>query len=97
MVILLMNFVHSNFVQTLATFKKPLVAYVDGPINGLGARILPLFDVVWASDEATFNVGGGPAAGEILEGTAVISVTDKIHYNAVSVRCVPLFLSLWCV
>lgn len=70
----------------MATFKKPLVAYVNGLVNGLGARILPLFDVVWASGDATFNVNGGPGAGEILEGTAVISVTDKIHYNAVSIH-----------
>lgn len=81
-----------NFVQTLATFKKPLVAYVNGLVNGLGARILPLFDVVWASDDATFNVNGGPGTGEILEGTAIISVTDKIHYNAVSVHLVIPFV-----
>lgn len=68
----------------MATFKKPLVAYVNGLVNGLGARILPLFDVVWANDDATFNVKGGLGSGEIVEGTAVISVTDKIHYNAVS-------------
>lgn len=83
-----MNFLHSNFVHTLAAFKKPLVAYVNGLVNGLGARILPLFDVVWASDDATFNVNGGTGSGEILEGTAVISLTDKIHYNAVSIHMV---------
>lgn len=81
---------HSNFVQTLATFKKPLVAHVNGLITGLGARILPLFDVVWANSDATFNVKGSDgSAAEIIEGTAVISVTDKIHYNAVSVLIQP--------
>lgn len=63
----------------LAAFKKPLVAYVNGLVNGLGTRILPLFDIVWANDSATFN------GNDIIEGTAVIAITEKIHYNAVSV------------
>lgn len=67
----------------MASFKKPLVAYAKGLVNGLGARILTLFDVVWADSDASFNVKS-PDYGEIIEGTALISTTDKIDYNAVS-------------
>lgn len=67
----------------MASFKKPLVACVKGEIGGLGARILPLFDVVYAHIDATF-VAKNSELGDILEGTAIISATDKISYNAVS-------------
>lgn len=75
--------INSNFIQVLAAFKKPLVAYVKGLVNGLGARILPLFDVVWAESGATFS-GKVEDYDEIIEGTALLSATDKIDYNAVS-------------
>lgn len=74
---------NSNFVQVLAAFKKPLVVYVKGLVNGLGARILPLFDVVWAESGASFSAKVQDY-GEIIEGTALLSATDKIDYNAVS-------------
>lgn len=79
-----MHSINSNFVQVLAAFKKPLVAYVKGVVNGLGARLLPLFDVVWAKSDATFSANSQDY-GEIIEGIALISSTDKIDYNAVSI------------
>lgn len=36
-------------------FKKPIVVAVNGPALGLGASILPLCDVVWASERAWFQ------------------------------------------
>lgn len=36
-------------------FKKPIVAAINGPALGLGASILPLCDVVWASERAWFQ------------------------------------------
>lgn len=74
----------SFFVQNLAIFKKPLVAYVSGIVNGLGVRILPLFDVVWSDVGASFTTTN-QFDGEIIEGTALLSATDKIDYNAVSI------------
>lgn len=73
----------SNFVQTLASFKKPLVTFVQGNVCGLGNRILPLFDVVYAHKN-TLLVNKNDKFGDILEGSAIISATDKISYNAVS-------------
>ncbi|XP_031617807.1 uncharacterized protein DDB_G0286299 isoform X2 [Contarinia nasturtii] len=70
-----------NFVQVLAAFKKPLVVYVKGLISGLGVRMLPLFDVVWAKSGASFSANSQDY-GEIIEGTALLSATDKIDYNA---------------
>ncbi|KAJ3580572.1 hypothetical protein NHX12_034368 [Muraenolepis orangiensis] len=43
------------FVNTFIQFKKPIVAAVGGPAVGLGAALLPLCDVVWASEKAWFH------------------------------------------
>lgn len=75
----------SKFQQTMASFKKPLVACVKGEISGLGTRILPLFDIVWAHSHSTF-IPKDEMLGEILEGSAIISTTDKISCNAVSIH-----------
>ena len=38
----------------LVAFPKPIVAAVNGPAIGLGVALLPLCDVVYASDKASF-------------------------------------------
>lgn len=44
-----------EFVSALIHFKKPIVVAINGPALGLGASILPLCDVVWASERAWFQ------------------------------------------
>ena len=44
-----------RLVLTLSTFPKLLVAAVNGDATGLGVTLLPLFDIVYANDKATFN------------------------------------------
>ncbi|XP_026234122.1 chromodomain Y-like protein 2 [Anabas testudineus] len=44
-----------EFVLAFIHFKKPIVVAVNGPALGLGASILPLCDVVWASERAWFQ------------------------------------------
>ncbi|KFO22669.1 chromodomain Y-like protein [Fukomys damarensis] len=44
-----------NFVNAFIQFKKPIIVAVNGPAIGLGASILALCDVVWASEKAWFE------------------------------------------
>lgn len=44
-----------SFVNTFIQFKKPIIAAVNGPAVGLGASILPLCDVIWATEKAWFQ------------------------------------------
>ncbi|XP_050422052.1 chromodomain Y-like protein [Adelges cooleyi] len=58
-----------KFITCLSNFPKLLVAGVDGAAVGLGATMLAHFDLVFASDKATFEA---PYAqlGHIAEGAA---------------------------
>jgi len=44
-----------NFVAKFIDFPKPLIALVNGPAIGLSVTLLGLYDVVLASDKATFH------------------------------------------
>ncbi|XP_051788080.1 chromodomain Y-like protein 2 isoform X1 [Erpetoichthys calabaricus] len=44
-----------EFVKAFIQFKKPIVVAINGPALGLGASILPLCDIVWASEKAWFQ------------------------------------------
>ncbi|XP_024886392.1 proteoglycan 4-like isoform X4 [Temnothorax curvispinosus] len=63
-----------DFIKSLATFNKPIVAGVQGAAVGLGVTMLPLFDLVIASDKATFCTPYGKL-GQIAEGAAVFTLS----------------------
>ncbi|XP_033229938.1 uncharacterized protein LOC117181418 [Belonocnema kinseyi] len=71
-----------DFIKCLATFTKPLVAGVQGAAVGLGVTILPLFDLVIASDKATFYTPYGKL-GQIPEGAAIMTLSH-VHGSAVA-------------
>ncbi|OXU18538.1 hypothetical protein TSAR_008165 [Trichomalopsis sarcophagae] len=66
-----------NFIKELAAFNKPIVAGVQGAAIGLGVTMLPLFDLVIASDKATFSTPYGKL-GQIAEGAAVLTLSHSL-------------------
>lgn len=78
-----MFFVSREFIKSLATFNKPIVAGVQGAAIGLGVTMLPLFDLVIASDKATFCTPYGKL-GQIAEGAAVFTLSHILGSAIVS-------------
>lgn len=72
-----------DFIKSLASFNKPIVAGVQGAAVGLGVTMLPLFDLVIASDKATFSTPYGKL-GQIAEGAAVFTLSHILGSAIVS-------------
>jgi chromodomain protein Y len=60
------------------------VAGVQGAAVGLGVTMLPLFDLVIASDKATFATPYGKL-GQISEGAAVLTLSHCLGNAVVSI------------
>ncbi len=43
-----------RFVNAFVNLGKPLIGLINGPAVGISVTLLPLFDLVIASDKATF-------------------------------------------
>jgi len=61
-----------RLVLSLINFPKLLVAAVNGSATGLGMTMLPLFDIVYANDKATFSTFYS-RLGQIPEGAASVN------------------------
>ena len=48
-------FVTRKFVGSFIDFPKPLIAAINGPAVGISVTVLGLFDIVYATDRATFH------------------------------------------
>jgi len=87
-----------EFLKSLALFSKPLVAGVHGAAVGLGVTMLPFFDMVFASDKATFYT---PYAklGQVPEGAAILTLPHMLGNAVVStdvhVSCRVYFYTCW--
>lgn len=51
----LTDLVLRSFVGSFIDFPKPLIAAINGPAVGISVTILGLFDIVYATDRATFH------------------------------------------
>ncbi|XP_033104331.1 chromodomain Y-like protein 2 [Anneissia japonica] len=60
------------FIDTLINFPKIIIAAVNGAATGLGAAILPLCDIVYASDKAIFSTPYGSLA-QVPEGSSSVT------------------------
>lgn len=67
-----------DFLISLAQFPKLLVAGVNGNAMGLGVTMLPLFDMVFASDSAMFSTPYA-ALGCAAEGAALLTAPHSMH------------------
>ncbi|XP_071959519.1 chromodomain Y-like protein 2 [Antedon mediterranea] len=61
-----------KFIDTLINFPKIIVAAVNGSATGLGSAILPLCDIVYASDKAVFSTPYGSLA-QVPEGCSSVT------------------------
>lgn len=72
-----------NFLQTLATFNKPLVAAVHGDVLGLGVTILPLFEAVIVQDSSTFSTPYG-IFGHLPEAMKLFTTSKNLKPKAIT-------------
>ena len=72
-----------RLVKYFLSYPKVLVAAVNGHAKGLGVTILSYFDIVFASDKATFSIETYAKLGQIPEAFAshVIPSNSRASFN----------------
>ncbi len=65
-----------TFVKFLLSYPKLLVAGVNGSATGFACTMLPLFDIVYASDKAVFGADFAKL-GQIPEGCASVTLGNS--------------------
>nr|CAH8874356.1 unnamed protein product [Trichobilharzia regenti] len=66
-----------SFLLSLVSFPKPIVVGVNGPAMGLAVAILPLCDIVYVSDSATFYMPY-TRLGQIPEAASTYTLSSLI-------------------
>ncbi|KAH9591248.1 Chromodomain Y-like protein 2, variant 2 [Schistosoma haematobium] len=66
-----------SFLLALVSFPKPVVVGVNGPALGLAVAILPLCDIVYISDSATFYMPY-TRLGQIPEGASTYTLNSLV-------------------
>ncbi|KAH8864294.1 Chromodomain Y-like protein 2 [Schistosoma japonicum] len=66
-----------SFLLALVSFPKPVVVGVNGPALGLAVAILPLCDLIYISDSATFYMPY-TRLGQIPEGASTYTLTSLV-------------------
>ena len=70
-----------RLVKYILSYPKILVAAVNGHAKGLGVMLLSYFDIVYASDKATFSVETYAKLGQIPEAFPSQRFLSNIHSN----------------
>ena len=72
-----------KLIKFLLNYPKILVAAVNGFAQGLGVTLLPYFDIVFASDKATFSLNNYAKLGQVPEGYAshTIQSSNRRMFN----------------
>lgn len=78
-------------MNTLISFPKVIVVAVNGPAIGLGAAILPLCDIVYASDKAWFHFPYS-SLGQTPEGCSSLTLPEVMGVARVSARYQVIYL-----
>ncbi|KAJ1529136.1 hypothetical protein ONE63_005946 [Megalurothrips usitatus] len=78
-----MSLALKDFLKCIAHFPKPVIAGVQGAAVGLGVTMLPLFDMVFASDKATFHTPYSQL-GQVPEGGATLTLPYMLGHTATS-------------
>uniref|UniRef100_A0A914YDE4 ACB domain-containing protein n=1 Tax=Panagrolaimus superbus TaxID=310955 RepID=A0A914YDE4_9BILA len=72
-----------RFVAAFIDFDKPIIGLINGPAVGISVTLLPLFNIVWASDSATFNTPF-VAIAQSAEGTSTYTFPYLMGYAKAS-------------
>ena len=79
----MLSLFYREFLKLLVNFPKPIVAGINGTAIGFGVTMLPLFDVVIATDKAEFFLPYSQL-GQVPEGGATYTLPNVIGKLQVS-------------
>lgn len=72
-----------DFIASIGKFKKLLIAGVHGHTVGIGVTILPLFDIIYATNKASFSTPY-VKIGQVPENGSIFARSSKISHRLVN-------------